>query len=167
MNVKEIRKLTGMTQSSFAKKYRIPLQTLKQWESNKDSKSYRKPPEYVEFLLQEVVQNAIAEQQQNEAFPISEAVTHVIRTAKDSRRNAKLWLRYIAKHFEADHKHLSSSELKYLLTCNDLTMFQKCALKSAYQNGTKTNQYVAKLSQRCDTSFAEKLLERSRKNVRQ
>ena len=154
-----------MTQSAFAERYRIPLQTLKQWESSKDSKSYRKPPEYVEFLLQEVVQNA-TNKRCNEIIPMnSSRIRHVIRTAEDSKGIAKLWLRYIGKHFEVDNIPLTPSELSYILSCNELTLFQKCVLKMAYQTGTETNRYVKKLGQKCDTSFAEKLLERSKKNV--
>ena len=47
MSVKEIRKKTGLSQREFAEKYQIPLQTLKQWESDEGSSSHRKPPEYV------------------------------------------------------------------------------------------------------------------------
>ncbi len=52
MTVKELRVLTGLTQAKFADKYHIPLQTIKQWESSKDSKSYRTPPAYVLKLLE-------------------------------------------------------------------------------------------------------------------
>ena len=51
MSVKEIRKKTGLSQREFAEKYQIPLQTLKQWESDEGSSSHRKPPEYVLSLI--------------------------------------------------------------------------------------------------------------------
>lgn len=87
---------------------------------------------------------------------------HVIRTAKDSTWNAKLWLRYIAKHFEEDKIPLTISELNYVLSCDELTLFQKCVLKQAYQTGTKTNQHVTRLSKRCDTSLVEKMLKKNK-----
>lgn len=50
MDVKEIRKKTGLTQERFSKKYGIPLGTLHHWEAGD-----RKPPEYVPGLLLRVV----------------------------------------------------------------------------------------------------------------
>lgn len=180
MSVKEIRQKTGLSQSKFAERYRIPLQTLKQWESSEGSSSHRKPPEYVEFLLSEVTQlsnkgegNCASEKniepEMNAVYRKvpSDKVIHTIRAARDSRGIARLWLRYIAKQFEDHTTPLTSSELEYLLECDELTLFQKCALKRAYQSGAPTHQYVIKLGHKCDTSFASKLLERSRMNVRQ
>ena len=180
MSVKEIRKKTALSQREFAERYRIPLQTLKQWESSEGSSSHRKPPEYVEFLLIEVTQlsnkgegNCAGEKniepETNAVYrkAPSNKVIHTIRAAKDSRGVARLWLRYIAKQFEDHTTPLTSSELEYLLECDELTLFQKCALKRAYQSGAPTRQYVIKLGHKCDTSFASKLLERSRMNVKQ
>ena len=45
-----IRKLTGMSRTSFCKKYRIPLRTYEQWEAEQ-----RHPPKYVLYLLEIVV----------------------------------------------------------------------------------------------------------------
>lgn len=50
MDVKEIRKRTGLTQENFAKEYGIPLGTLHHWETGD-----RKPPEYVLKLLERCV----------------------------------------------------------------------------------------------------------------
>lgn len=47
MMIKEIRKLTNLTQPQFCSKYRIPLPTLRKWEQGK-----REPPEYVIELLE-------------------------------------------------------------------------------------------------------------------
>lgn len=180
MSVKEIRKKTALSQREFAERYRIPLQTLKQWESSEGSSSHRKPPEYVEFLLSEVTQlsnkgegncagKKNIEPETNAVYRKvpSNKVIHTIRAARDSRGIARLWLRYIAKQFEDHTTPLTSSELEYLLECDELTLFQKCALKRAYQSGAPTHQYVIKLGHKCDTSFASKLLERSRMNVKQ
>ena len=50
MNIKEIRKLSGLSQGKFCKKYCIPLGTLHHWETDD-----RKPPEYLLKLLERVV----------------------------------------------------------------------------------------------------------------
>ncbi len=47
MEIKEIRKLTRLSQAKFCKKYNIPLNTLSRWEQGK-----REPPGYVLELLE-------------------------------------------------------------------------------------------------------------------
>lgn len=47
MNIKELRTLTGLSQSAFSKKYNIPIRTIQDWEGEK-----RIPPEYVIELLE-------------------------------------------------------------------------------------------------------------------
>lgn len=46
ISIKEVRKLTGLTQKEFANKNDIPLRTLENWESDK-----RTPPIYINKLL--------------------------------------------------------------------------------------------------------------------
>ena len=55
MKIKKIRKNAGLTQKKFAETYHIPLQTLKQWESNPMSSSHRKPPGYILYMLDRLV----------------------------------------------------------------------------------------------------------------
>lgn len=55
MTIKEIRKMTGLTQEKFAKEYNIPLSTLKQWESKPGSSSFHNPPQYVPPILERLV----------------------------------------------------------------------------------------------------------------
>ena len=50
MSVKEIRKGTGLSQAKFAAMFCIPLRTLQSWEQN-----VRVPPQYVVYMLQELV----------------------------------------------------------------------------------------------------------------
>lgn len=50
MEVKEMRKLLGLSQAAFGKKYNIPVRTIEQWESGR-----RKAPIYVLELLERVV----------------------------------------------------------------------------------------------------------------
>lgn len=47
MEIKEIRKLTGLSQPQFSQKYNIPLPTLRHWE-----RGDRECPQYVFELLE-------------------------------------------------------------------------------------------------------------------
>lgn len=47
MNIKELRKLAGMSQKKFADYFDIPLRTLQNWEGGQ-----RKPPDYLIKLLE-------------------------------------------------------------------------------------------------------------------
>lgn len=60
MTIKEIRKMSGLTQSLFSQKYNIPLPTLKKWELKEDSPNYRECPVYVKLLLERVVKEDFA-----------------------------------------------------------------------------------------------------------
>ena len=48
--IKEIRALTGLSQTKFGDRYQIPMRTIQDWEAGK-----RVPPEYVVTLLERVV----------------------------------------------------------------------------------------------------------------
>nr|DAV26907.1 MAG TPA: putative transcriptional regulator [Caudoviricetes sp.] len=50
MELKEMRKLLGLSQAAFGRKYNIPVRTIEQWESGR-----RKAPIYVLELLERVV----------------------------------------------------------------------------------------------------------------
>ena len=50
MDIKELRKLTGLSQTAFGEKYDIPMRTIQNWE-----KGVRIPPIYVLKLLERVV----------------------------------------------------------------------------------------------------------------
>ena len=47
MEIKEIRKMTGLSQVKFSEKYNVPVRTLQNWEAGKNS-----PPLYVIELLE-------------------------------------------------------------------------------------------------------------------
>lgn len=55
MTIKEIRQISGLTQEKFAKKYEIPVHTIKGWESSDTSSRHRECPLYVLKLLERVV----------------------------------------------------------------------------------------------------------------
>lgn len=57
MKIKELRKLTGLTQAAFSKKYHIPLRTIQDWE-----REVRTPPEYIIELLEFKVKSDIQEE---------------------------------------------------------------------------------------------------------
>lgn len=50
MNVKELRKSTGLSQTKFAKKFNIPLITLVQWECET-----RKPSVYTIEMIEKIL----------------------------------------------------------------------------------------------------------------
>jgi len=50
MKIREIRNLTGLSQSKFAEKYSIPLSTLQHWE-----RDYTQPPKYFLELLKNTI----------------------------------------------------------------------------------------------------------------
>ena len=50
MDIKELRTLTGLSQTAFGEKYDIPMRTIQNWE-----KGVRVPPTYVLKLLERVV----------------------------------------------------------------------------------------------------------------
>ena len=55
LTIKEIRKMTGLSQADFGKYYNIPLPTIKKWETNPDNQNYRECPVYVNQLLEKAV----------------------------------------------------------------------------------------------------------------
>ena len=56
MTIREIRELSGLSQSNFAAYYGIPLRTLQHWESKAENPSdKRKCPDYVNRLLEKAV----------------------------------------------------------------------------------------------------------------
>ncbi|MBR0373062.1 MAG: helix-turn-helix domain-containing protein [Mogibacterium sp.] len=62
MTIKAIRLRTGLTQREFAGVYHIPLQTLKQWESNRGSTSFRAPPDYVVHMIRRLAEQDFPEE---------------------------------------------------------------------------------------------------------
>lgn len=46
MNIKELRKLSGMSQSQFAEYFQIPVRTLQKWERGGSS-----PPKYIVRMI--------------------------------------------------------------------------------------------------------------------
>lgn len=60
MNIREMRKELGATQSEFAMRYNIPFRTIQNWESG-----VRNPPEYISELLEHRVKKDLVNQKTN------------------------------------------------------------------------------------------------------
>ena len=54
-NIKELRTITGLTQTEFGKKYSIPLKTIQNWEASNNKTESRSCPSYVKTLLAKAV----------------------------------------------------------------------------------------------------------------
>lgn len=50
MIIKELRKITGLSQMEFARKFHIPVGTLAHWEQE-----IRTPPEYVIYMMTKII----------------------------------------------------------------------------------------------------------------
>ena len=49
MTIKELRALTGLSQSKFSEYFGIPFRTVQDWEQGR-----RKPPDYIPRLLERI-----------------------------------------------------------------------------------------------------------------
>ena len=50
MKIKELRELTGLSQQQFADKFKIPVNSIRNWEQGK-----RTPPEYLPGMIEEII----------------------------------------------------------------------------------------------------------------
>ncbi len=50
LTIKELRAMTGVSQSKFAKMFHVPVGTLSHWEQG-----VRTPPEYVVFMMRTIL----------------------------------------------------------------------------------------------------------------
>ena len=55
MEIKQLRHISGLTQKEFSGRYKIPLKTLQNWETENDVPSARKCPMYVNYLLEKAI----------------------------------------------------------------------------------------------------------------
>ena len=156
MNIKEIRKTTGLTQKDFSAHYHIPLQTLKQWESSSQSTSHRVPPEYVLHMLQRLTEQDFGNAPPR---PLSRDENLVI-AAQESVHSARQWLRYLRKEFPEGKCRLTSGQIHSLLSDNRLTMYQKISLSRAVQDGTATNQFVTGLNEHIRPTMLDEIKRR-------
>ncbi|MCI6676015.1 MAG: helix-turn-helix domain-containing protein [Clostridiales bacterium] len=49
MNIKELRKSTGMSQSKFAAYFGVPVRSIQEWEQERKS-----PPNYVSAMMERI-----------------------------------------------------------------------------------------------------------------
>lgn len=64
--IKEIRQITKLSQKEFGKKYKIPLKTIQNWESDTDKTSSRRCPQYVLYLLAKTITGEYSNYQLND-----------------------------------------------------------------------------------------------------
>ena len=153
MEIRDMRKRTGMTQRAFAEKYHVPLQTLKQWESRPESTSYRKAPEYVSHMFERLI-----EQDFNVRFgPLSRAENLAV-AARHSYGSLRQWLRYLEKEFEGHKLKLTDEQINAVLESDDLCMVQKVAFGEAIKDGSATNRYVISLGEKATTPMVDALM---------
>lgn len=50
MKIKQLREITGLSQQQFANKFKIPVNSLRNWEQKK-----RSPPEYLPGMIEEIM----------------------------------------------------------------------------------------------------------------
>ena len=55
MTIKQLRFKTKLSQAEFGKKYHIPLDTIKKWETEDGKANHRDCPIYVKELLERAV----------------------------------------------------------------------------------------------------------------
>lgn len=55
--IKELRQITNLSQKEFGNKYKIPLKTIQNWESDIDKSASRTCPPYVVYLLAKTIVN--------------------------------------------------------------------------------------------------------------
>ena len=155
MEVRDIRKKTGLTQRAFAELYHIPLQTLKEWESSTGSSSYRRPPDYVTYML-----GCLVGRDFNASLLPPDRCENLVHAAQHSRGCARQWLRYLRKEFDNHTLRLNDGQIRKLLASDQLSMAQKVIFKRAIQAGTATNEYVIGLNEKAATPMVDKLLGR-------
>ncbi len=154
MDIKEIRKESRLTQKDFAIKYQIPLQTLKQWESCSDSKSYRKPPDYVVSMLNTIV----SRDHIGEDDSCISRTENLQNAAEESRYNMAHWLRYLRKEFIGNSLRLSAEQLMTVLNSDRLSVFQKVCLKQAATPETETRQYIISLNEHARPNMLDAII---------
>lgn len=108
MNIKELRKKTGMTQAAFANRFSIPLRTLQEWEQGRSM-----PPQYVIPMIREVMLRS--QQQQDNFYLFRSAIQHEIK------RKGLLFVSEIIQQNDIAIYYAMGEYLKclYLLACVD------------------------------------------------
>lgn len=129
MNIKEIRAITGLTQSKFAEKYGLNKRTLQNWEGGAN-----RPPQGFEKLLL----RAVMEDQEREPEPATKKDT-ISRTGNTNGKiteNKKL----MSEIFKTVLEYLDDSDL----CCTD------CIYRKSPEECNKTEECVIQLWEHYD-----------------
>ncbi len=114
MTIKEIRKISGLSQIAFGQKYNIPVQTIKKWEAEIDNPNHRTCPMYVNQLLERVVkmdfEGTSVLQGQPEKAEIDPALSNVIATL--AIEDMYLSPDFVSKLQDVSEGRISSEDLR-------------------------------------------------------
>ena len=67
MTIQELREKTGLSQSKFAEYFGLPIRTVQEWEQGR-----RKPPDYIQKLLERIWNLETTSQQEVGSFLFGE-----------------------------------------------------------------------------------------------
>lgn len=118
-SIKELRQITNLSQKEFGNKYKIPLKTIQNWESDTDKSASRTCPPYVVYLLAKTIVNEYSECHLNDK--LDNLIIHGTITLDQRRESA---LRYAIRQIE------KSSICSYV---EDLILYGSTARNEATQ----------------------------------
>lgn len=99
MDIKELRKIIGLSQAKFSEQFGIPKRTLQDWESGS-----RKPPQYVMSLLESAILEKVAK---TGTGPVEMSISELSEIVKDPKRQKSTAMKSARKF--ADRLGLTSN----------------------------------------------------------
>ena len=73
---------------------------------------------------------------------------YLIKAAQHSRYNAGHWFRYLRKVIDKYGTSITREQIDALYCCDTLIPFQRVSLKSAFLEGSITQQHIKSLNQK-------------------
>jgi len=80
--------------------------------------------------------------------------------APHSKRNARLWFRYLRKYIDNCGTVFSKQDVDDLCKNESLTPFQRVSLKAAFKEDSPTRQYIIGLNRKANRNILQLLRER-------
>lgn len=117
--IRELRKVSGLSQNTFAKKFEIPTSTLQDWEHNR-----RTPPIYVVGMI-----NKLLETERNTTQATGNSILNKSKTTKD---NDEFYTTYETVESEVSHYVNEFKGKTVLCNCDD--PFESCFSKYYIKN---------------------------------
>ena len=84
--------------------------------------------------------------------------------AAHSKGNAKHWFRYLSKDINKCGTLFSKDDVKSLYGNETLTMFQRIAVKEAFEDDSPTRQYIISLNNKSSLRCVSAVREKVKKN---